>query len=79
MQGEESESLDAKGNCSESAKLYPEQNPGQDRILDQLTFQPCINLTTSQGAELNRSKPLNILLWEGFTGWQHMSPGAEVS
>ena len=91
MQGEESESLDAKGNCSESAKLYPEQNPGQDRILEQLFYRPCLNFTSRKGSKLNKSKesgsklnqsePLNILLWEGSAGWEHTSlqSGRKVS
>ena len=51
-----------------TARLYPEQNPGEDRIWDQLTYRPCIN----HGAMTNQSKPLNILLWEGSNGWEHV-------
>ena len=51
-----------------TARLYPEQNPGEDRIWDQLTYRPCIN----HGTMANQSKPLNILLWEGSNGWEHV-------
>ena len=51
-----------------TARLYPEQNPGEDRIWDQLTYRPCIKY----GAMANQSKPLNILLWEGSYGWEHV-------
>ena len=78
-------SLDAKGDCAPSATLlYPEQNPGQDRILEQLAFRPCLNWTSDKGSgsQLNQSEPLKILLWEGSLGWEHISlqnGGREVS
>ena len=81
MQEETRESLVPNVNCSASAKLYPEQNPAEDRILDQLTYRPCLNFTSHKGSKLNRSEPLNILLWEGSAGWEHISlqSGREVS
>ena len=72
MQEERKESLDATDNCSPPpANLYPEQNPGQDRILEQLTYHHCLNSTSQQKS--NQSEPLNILLWEGSLGWEHIS------
>ena len=71
MQMDKRDNLDATSNCPPPpAKLYPEQNPGQDRILDQLAYSPCLNSTSH---ELNQSEPLNILLWEGSVGWEHIS------
>ena len=47
-------SLDAKGDCAPSAKLlYPEQNPEQDRILEQLNFRPCLNPPSHEGSRFN--------------------------
>ena len=60
-----------KCDSSRSANLYPEENPSNDRIEDQLEYQPCTNL----------SKPLTILVWGGVANWGGIQPknGNEVS
>ena len=60
-----------KCDSTRSANLYPEENQGNDRIVDQLEYQPCTN----------SSKPLTILVWGGVAHWGGIQPenGNEVS
>ena len=60
-----------KCDSTRSAHLYPEENPSNDRIVDQLEYQPCTN----------SSKPLTILVWGGVANWGGIQPknGNEVS
>merc|ERR1712012_374726 len=61
--------FDASRNCTLFApKLFPELNPGQDRIFEQLTYTTCVNGTAEE-----KSKPLTILLWDGGAGWSENS------
>ena len=50
--------------CEEGLGLYPEENPGSDRILDQLEFRPCSNVTETK----------TILLWGGVARWGGVGP-----
>ena len=68
--------FDATSNCTLFApKLFPELNPGEDRIFEQLTYTTCLNGTTEE-----KSKPLTILLWDGGASWSKNSlqSGQEV-
>ena len=72
VQGE----FDATSNCTLFApKLFPELNPGEDRIFEQLTYTTCLNGTAEE-----KSKPLTILLWDGGANWSKNSiqSGREV-
>ena len=76
MQVEGQDEFDATSNCTLFApKLFPELNPGQDRIFEQLTYTICVNGTTGE-----KSKPLTILLWDGEASWSENSlqSGQEV-
>ena len=53
MQVEGQDEFDATSNCTLFApKLFPELNPGEDRIFEQLTYTTCLNGTTEE-----KSKP----------------------
>ena len=68
--------FDATSNCTLFApKLFPELNPGEDRIFEQLTYTTCLNGTAEE-----KSKPLTILLWDGGASWSENSlqSGQEV-
>ena len=68
--------FDATSNCTLFApKLFPELNPGEDRIFEQLTYTTCLNGTAEE-----KSKPLTILLWDGGASWSKNSlqSGQEV-
>ena len=68
--------LDSTSNCTLlEPKLFPGQNPGKDRIFEQLTYTPCVN-----GIIEGKSKPLTILLWDGGASWSETSlqSGQEV-
>ena len=76
MQVRDQDEFDATSNCTLFApKLFPAQNPGKDRIFEQLTYTPCPNGTTEE-----KSKPLTILLWDGGASWSETSlqSGQEV-
>ena len=58
-------------NCQGSASLlFPEDNPGSDRIVEQIDYRPCFNNT----------KPKKILIWSGVSNWGGIHPknGDEV-
>ena len=68
--------FDATSNCTLFApQLFPELNPGEDRIFEQLTYTTCLNGTAEE-----KSKPLTILLWDGGASWSKNSlqSGQEV-
>ena len=65
------ESLLVTNKCQgSSASLYPEENPGSDRVLEQLDYRPCGN----------SSKTKKILIWSGVGNWGGIKPknGKEV-
>ena len=61
---------DRSCDSASSARLYPEENPHSDRIVEQLEYRPCSN----------SSKPLTILVWGGVANWGGIRPknGNEV-
>ena len=61
---------DRSCDSASSARLYPEENPHSDRIVEQLEYRPC----------RNSSKPLTILVWGGVANWGGIRPknGNEV-
>ena len=76
MQVDGQDEFDATRNCTLFApKLFPELNPGQDRIFEQLTYTTCVNGTAEE-----KSKPHTILLWDGGASWIETSlqSGQEV-
>lgn len=62
--------LSSSQPCEDGLVLYPEENPGSDRIIEQLEFRPCGNMTDT----------LTILLWGGVASWGGIGPknGDEV-
>ena len=52
-----------------STGLYPEDNPGKDRITDQLMFLPPVTKDTA------KVKLKKILLWNGLSSWGGVRSG----